>query len=111
MHEIKITTLTIGNIIEDEYIESQLAKTHAGYVTYIEKVKEHFFAKHDHKITIKGNAMADVLNTLLAMVRFPSTISDERKKRHAKHIQFFARALKDALVDRESTLVCYSVYL
>ncbi|BCV02392.1 MAG: hypothetical protein CM15mV52_0440 [uncultured marine virus] len=40
---------SIGNIIEDEYIESQLAKTHAGYVTYIDKVKEHFFAKHDIK--------------------------------------------------------------
>ena len=101
---------SIGNIIEDEYIESQLAKTHAGYVTYIDKVKEHFFAKHDIG-TIKGNVIADVLNTLLAMVRFPSTISDERKKRHAKHIQFFARALKDALVNRESTLVAIqSIY-
>ena len=101
---------SIGNIIEDEYIESQLAKTHAGYVTYIEKVKEHFFAKHDIE-TIKGNAIADVLNTLLAMVRFPSTISDERRKRHAKHIQFFARALKDALVDRDSTLIAIqSIY-
>ena len=101
---------SIGNIIEDEYIESQLARTHAGYVTYIDKVKEHFFAKHDIG-TIKGNVIADVLNTLLAMVRFPSTISDERKKRHAKHIQFFARALKDALVDRESTLVAIqSIY-
>ncbi len=101
---------SIGNIIEDEYIESQLAKTHAGYVTYIDKVKEHFFAKHDIG-TIKGNVIADVLNTLLAMVRFPSTISDERKKRHARHIQFFARALKNALVDRESTLVAVqSIY-
>ena len=81
---------SIGNIIEDEYIESQLAKTHAGYVTYIDKVKEHFFAKHDIG-TIKGNVIADVLNTLLAMVRFPSSISDERRKRHARHIQFFAR--------------------
>ena len=101
---------SIGNIIEDEYIESQLAKTHAGYVTYIDKVKEHFFAKQDIA-TIKGNVIADVLNTLLAMVRFPSTITDERKKRHAKHIQFFARALQNALVDRESTLVAIqSIY-
>ena len=101
---------SIGNIIEDEYIESQLAKTHAGYVTYIDKVKEHFFAKHDIG-TIKGNVIADVLNTLLAMVRFPSSISDERRKRHARHIQFFARALKDALVNRESTLVAIqSIY-
>ena len=95
----------IGNIIEDEYIESQLAKTHGGYVTYIEKVKEHFFGKHGHKIDeFNGNAMADVMNTLLAMVRFPQSISAERRKKHAKHLQFFARVLKDALVDREHSL-------
>ena len=94
----------IANIIEDEYIESQLAKTHAGYVMYIEKVKEHFFGKHGHKIDeMSGNPIADVMNTLLAMVRYPQSISPERRKKHAKHIQFFARALKDALYDRHST--------
>jgi len=96
----------IGNIIEDEYIESQLAESHAGYVMYIEKVKEHFFGKHGHKIDdFNGNALADVMNTLLAMVRYPQSINDDRKKKHAKHIQFFARALKDALTDREHSLV------
>ena len=94
----------IGNIVEDEYIESQLAKSHAGYVMYIEKVKEHFFGKHGHKIDeMSGNPLGDVMNTLLAMVRYPQSISPERRKKHAKHIQFFARALKDALRDREST--------
>jgi len=95
----------IGNIIEDEYIESQLAKSHAGYVMYIEKVKEHFFGKHGHKIDeMKGDVLGDVMNTLLAMVRFPTSISAERRKKHAKHIQFFARALKTALVDRQHSL-------
>jgi uncharacterized protein with von Willebrand factor type A (vWA) domain len=94
----------IGNIIEDEYIESQLAKTHAGYVMYIEKVKEHFFGKHGHKIDeMSGNPLGDVMNTLLAMVRYPQSISPTRRKKHAKHIQFFARALQNALTDREST--------
>ena len=96
----------IGNMVEDEYIESQLAKTHAGYVAYIEKVKEHFFGKHGHKIDeMSGNPIGDIMNTLLAMIRYPQSISAERRKKHAKHIQFFARALKDALNDRESTFV------
>ena len=94
----------IGNIIEDEYIESQLAKSHAGYVNYIQKVKEHYFEKHGHKIDMKGNAFGDVMNTLLALVRYPQSIDDERKKKHAMHIQFFARALKDGLNSREATL-------
>ena len=102
----------IGNIIEDEYIESQLAKTHAGYTMYIEKVKEHFFGKHGHKIDeFNGNPIADIMNTLLAMVRYPQSISADRRKKHSKHIQFFARALKDALTDRHSTFMAMdSIY-
>ena len=95
----------IGNIIEDEYIESQLAKTHAGYVDYIMKVKEHYFAKHGEKIDEAKNEFGDVLNTLLALVRYPEAITSERKKKHARHIQFFVRALKNALRSREDTLV------
>ena len=41
----------IGNIIEDEYIESQLAKTHGGFTSYIEKVKAHYFEKHGDKMS------------------------------------------------------------
>ena len=102
----------ICNIIEDEYIESQLAKTHAGYTMYIEKVKQHFFGKHGHKIDeMNGNPIADIMNTLLAMVRYPQSISADRRKKHAKHIQFFARALKDALTDRHSTFMAMdSIY-
>jgi hypothetical protein len=102
----------ICNIIEDEYIESQLAKTHAGYTMYIEKVKEHFFGKHGHKIDeMNGNPIADIMNTLLAMVRYPQSISADRRKKHSKHIQFFARALKDALTDRHSTFMAMdSIY-
>ena len=95
----------IGNIIEDEFIESQLAKTHAGYVNYIQKVKEHYFDKHGEKIEKCKDPFGDVLNTLLAMVRYPQAITKERRKKHAKHIQFFARALTNALRSREESLV------
>jgi len=96
----------IGNIIEDEYIESQLAKTHAGFTSYIEKVKNHYFNKHGKEIEIiKDNEFANVLNTLLAFVRYPSALDDSRRKKHAKHLQFFARALAPAYTDRESCLI------
>ena len=95
----------IGNIIEDEYIESQLAKTHAGFTSYIEKVKEHYFEKHGDKMSESGSEFGNVLNTLLALVRYPSALDAERKKKHAKHIQFFARALAPAYTDRASSLV------
>jgi Mg-chelatase subunit ChlD len=94
----------IGNIVEDEFIESQLAKTHAGYVEYIQKVKEHYFEKHGDKIEKCEDPFGDVLNTLLAMVRYPQVITKERRKKHAKHIQFFARALTNALRSREESL-------
>tara|TARA_R110000737_G_scaffold175554_2_gene200774 strand:+ start:1666 stop:3789 length:2124 start_codon:yes stop_codon:yes gene_type:complete len=94
----------IGNIIEDEYIESQLAKTHAGFVSYISKVKEHYFEKHGKKMEASDSEFGDILNTLLAIVRYPSALDDERKKKHAKHIRFFARALAPAYRDRSSCL-------
>jgi hypothetical protein len=96
----------IGNIIEDEYIEAQLAKSHAGYVNYIQKVKEHYFDKHGEKIEKCKDPFGDVLNTLLALVRYPQAIDGDRKKKHAKHIQFFVRALKDGLKSRENTFTC-----
>jgi hypothetical protein len=95
----------IGNIIEDEYIESQLAKTHAGFVSYIAKLKEHYFGKHGKKLEVEGNEFGEILNTLLAFVRYPSALSDDRKKKHGKHIQFFARALAPAYKSRENSLV------
>ena len=94
----------IGNIIEDEFIESQLAKTHAGFVSYIEKVKRHYFEKHGKKIEDCDDAFADVVNTLLALVRYPEVIDAERRKKHAKHLQYFARALKTATESREESL-------
>ena len=96
----------IGNIIEDEYIEKQLAKTHGGYVNYIQKVKEHYFEKHGEKIEKCKDPFGDVLNTLLALVRYPQAIDDERRKKHASHIQFFVRALKSGLDSRENTFKC-----
>ena len=99
---------TIANSVEDEYIEKQLAKDNAGFVTYISEVKKHFFKeKMETKLEmIEDNPFMDILNTLLAFIRWPEHMGDTRRKRHGKHIRFFARALKNGLDSRENTFEC-----
>ena len=101
---------TVCNIVEDEYIERQLATTCGGFVQYIEKTKEHYFADSgiDHEAK---EPLADVINTLMMLIRYPTLIDDDRKKRHAPHIRFFARALQTGIDDRENTYTCIeSIY-
>jgi len=94
---------SISNIIEDEYIERQLAKTCAGYVHYLEKTKDHFFSEESSSLTDSTDKYTDVVNTLLMLVRYPSMISEDRKKKHAPHIRFFARALTTGIDSRDNT--------
>ena len=94
---------SISNIIEDEYIERQLAKTCAGYVHYLEKTKDHFFKEESSTLTDTTENYSDVVNTLLMLVRYPSMISDDRRKKHAPHIRFFARALVKGIDSRDNT--------
>ena len=101
---------TVCNIIEDEYIERQLSKTCGGFVQYIEKCKEHYFKDSDIDEEAK-EPLADVINTLMMLVRFPTLIDDDRKKRHAPHIRFFARALATGIDSRDNTYTCIeSIY-
>lgn len=97
---------SIGNCVEDEYIEKQLAKDCAGFVQYISKTKKYFFDEKLKDILEKSeeNPYIDLMNTMLAFIRYPEKIDKDRKKRHAKHIQFFARALAKALDDRTSVI-------
>ena len=74
---------TIANSVEDEYIEKQLAKDNAGFVTYIAEVKKHFFKEkmEDKLLKDNKNEFMDILNTLLAFIRWPNQLSAERKTR------------------------------
>ena len=92
------------NIIEDEYIEKQLATTSKGFVHYIEKCKKHYFSDNFEAMGKTKDAFADLINTLLLFVRYPSLIDDDRRKRHAPHIRFFARTMSNALDSRETTV-------
>ena len=97
----------ISNIIEDEYIERQLAKTCAGFVHYIEACKKHYFeSKVEDMKDVKIHQFGDLINTLLLLIRYPSRIDSDRRKRHAPHIRFFARALTNGIDSRENVYDC-----
>jgi hypothetical protein len=95
----------ICNIIEDEYIEKQLSTTAKGFVHYIEKCKKHYFEDSFKDIAKPSEAFTDLINTFMLFVRYPSLIDDDRRKRHAPHIRFFARTMSDALDSRDNTYV------
>ena len=97
---------TIGNIVEDEYIERQLHTTAAGFVTYIEAVKKHYFEGKIDEIAGTKDKFGDIINTLLLLVRYPSLIDADRRKRHAPHIRYFAKALKKGIDSRDDTYMC-----
>ena len=97
---------SIENIIEDEYIERQLHKTCAGFVTYIEAVKKHYFEDKKSALKEQDDEFANVINTLLMLVRYPSLLDNDRRKRHAPHIRYFVSTLKTGLDSREDTYKC-----
>ena len=95
----------ICNIIEDEYIEKQLSTTAKGFVHYIEKCKKHYFESSFESAGKCKDAFADLINTFMLFVRYPSLIDADRRKRHAPHIRFFARTMATALDSRDNTYV------
>jgi len=97
---------SIANIVEDEYIERQLHKTCAGYVHYIESCKKHYFASQSDKINSEINDFSDMVNTFLMLVRYPSEIDMDRRKRHAPHIRVFMTAIRKGIDSRDATYTC-----
>jgi hypothetical protein len=97
---------SISNIVEDEYIERQLHKTSAGYVHYIEACKEHYFGEAKHDIDTDTSQFGDLINTFMMLVRYPSKIDTDRRKRHAPHIRLFMSMIKDGIDNREAVYKC-----
>jgi len=94
----------LTNIVEDEYIEKQLATTSKGFIHYIEKCKKHYFDDGFEAMGKTTDSFADLLNTFMLFVRYPSLIDEDRRKRHAPHIRFFARTMTTALDSRDDTV-------
>ena len=97
---------SIANIVEDEYIERQLHKTCAGFVHYIESTKEHYFGEVKHDVDETSESFGDVINTFLMLVRYPSKIDMDRRKRHAPHIRVLMSMIKNGIESREDTYTC-----
>ena len=97
---------SISNIVEDEYIERQLHKTCAGYVHYIESCKEHYFGEVKHDVDEDTSQFGDLINTFLMLVRYPSKIDLDRRKRHAPHIRILMSMIKTGIDSREDTYKC-----
>ena len=97
---------SVSNIVEDEYIERQLHKTCAGYVHYIEACKEHYFAKSEIEVSEETSKFGDLINTFLMLVRYPSKIDLDRRKRHAPHIRILMSAIKSGIDSRDDTKTC-----
>ena len=95
----------IANIVEDEYIERQLQKTCAGYVHYIEACKEHYFAESKVE-EVDLTDFTELVNTLLLLVRYPSKLDADRRKKHGKHIRVFMAELKKGIDSRDNTIDC-----
>ncbi len=49
---------------------------------------------------------SDLINTFLMLVRYPSKISMERRKRHAPHIRVMMNAIRNGIDIREATYTC-----
>ena len=103
-HEKKLLH-SIANIVEDEYIERQLQKTCAGYVHYIEACKEHYFAESKVE-EVNLTDFTELVNTLLLLVRYPSKLDADRRKKHGKHIRVFMAELKKGIDSRDNTIDC-----
>ena len=50
----------------------------------------------------------DLINTFLMLVRYPSEIDMDRRKRHAPHIRVLMSMIKNGIDTRESTYKCIS---
>ena len=100
---------SISNIVEDEYIERQLHKTCAGYVHYIEACKEHYFGEAKDSMDTSSNQFVDLINTFLMLVRYPSKIDLDRRRRHAPHIRVLMSMIKDGIDTREATYKCITL--
>jgi len=75
-------------------------------VTYIEAVKKHYFEDKKTALKEQEDEFANVINTLLMLVRYPSLLDKDRRKRHAPHIRYFVSILKTGLDSRDDTYKC-----
>ena len=95
----------LANLVEDEYIESQLPKVCPGYVSYISAVKDHYWGDMADELTDIDEPFGDLMGALLLYVRYPSSLSAPQKKRWANDLRIVEDILKKDGLDKEGRLV------
>jgi Mg-chelatase subunit ChlD len=95
----------LSNLVEDEYIESQLPKTCPGYVSYISAVKDHYWGDSAEELTDIDEPFGDLMGSILLYVRYPSSLSAPQKKRWANDLRIVEDILKKDGLDEEGRLV------
>ena len=94
----------LANLVEDEYIESQLPKTCPGYVSYISAVKDHYWGDMAEELTDVDEPFGDLMGSILLYVRYPSSLSTPQKKRWANDLRIVEDILKKDGLDEERRL-------
>ena len=95
----------LSNLVEDEYIESQLPKTCPGYVHYISAVKDHYWGDKAEELTDIDEPFGDLMGSILLYIRYPSALSAPQKKRWANDLRIVEDILKKDGLDKEGRLV------
>ena len=95
----------LSNLVEDEYIESQLPKTCPGYVHYISAVKDHYWGDKAEELTDIDEPFGDLMGSILLYIRYPSALSAPQKKRWANDLRIVEDILKKDGLDEEGRLV------
>ena len=95
----------LANLVEDEYIESQLPKTCPGYVSYISAVKDHYWGDMAEELTDVDEPFGDLMGSILLYVRYPSSLAAPQKKRWANDLRIVEDILKKDGLDKEGRLI------
>jgi hypothetical protein len=97
------TDMRRGHIV----VDGNLIKDNDDNLDYIESCKKHYFDSQSDKINSdEMNEFTDMINTFLMLVRYPSEIDMDRRKRHAPHIRVFMTAIRKGIDSREATYTC-----
>lgn len=70
----------LQNILEDEMIEIKLGEEKPGFANFLTAAKYHAFGRYEDDMqneNVTGNKLVDMINAILAMVRYPKSLSHQ----------------------------------
>lgn len=78
-------TRFLHNVLEDEMIEIKLGEEKPGFANFIAAAKYHAFGRYEKKADAqKSNTLTDIVNAILALVRYPKQLDMEMIREHGR---------------------------